>query len=93
MPENIDYEGTEKILSADPCPLNVVLLQEIQRYNNQLDLIRKQLGDLERGIQGLVVMSSDLEDIFDSIYDTKVPKMWGKVSFKRFCQFSFLHSL
>jgi dynein heavy chain len=32
LPELIDYEGTVAILSAnDPSPLNVVLLQEIER--------------------------------------------------------------
>ena len=30
IPENVDYEGTAKILSLDPSPLNVVLLQEVQ---------------------------------------------------------------
>ncbi len=27
VPENIDFENTKKILSVDPSPLNVVLLQ------------------------------------------------------------------
>ena len=30
IPENIDYETTAKILSVDPSPLNVVLLQEVR---------------------------------------------------------------
>lgn len=29
IPENIDYDNTAKILSVDPSPLNVVLLQEV----------------------------------------------------------------
>ena len=29
MPELIDFESTQNILSSDPCPLNVVLLQEV----------------------------------------------------------------
>ncbi len=29
LPEEIDFEGTKKILSVDPSPLNVVLLQEV----------------------------------------------------------------
>lgn len=78
LPENIDYDNTAKLLSVDPNPLNVVLLQEIERYNLLLNLIRKQLSDLERGIQGLVVMSSDLEDIFQAIYDARVPSQWAK---------------
>ncbi|KAG8148041.1 hypothetical protein E2320_022638 [Naja naja] len=40
IPEEIDYEGTCKVLSTDPSPLNVVLLQEIQRYNSLLQIIR-----------------------------------------------------
>lgn len=29
IPENIDFAATAKLLSVDPCPLNVVLLQEV----------------------------------------------------------------
>lgn len=31
IPETIDYEATVKLLSVDPSPLNVVLLQEVKR--------------------------------------------------------------
>ncbi|KAK2185461.1 hypothetical protein NP493_233g02018 [Ridgeia piscesae] len=78
VPENIDYHATARILSVDPSPLNVVLLQEIERYNLLLNLIRKQLSDLERGIQGLVVMSTDLEQVFHCIYEARVPPTWEK---------------
>ncbi|XP_071951094.1 dynein axonemal heavy chain 2-like isoform X2 [Antedon mediterranea] len=78
IPEDIDYEGTAKILKDDPSPLNVVLLQEIQRYNVLLRAIRSSLIDLEKGIKGLVVMSSDLEEIFNCIYDARVPSTWQK---------------
>lgn len=78
LPENIDYEATAKILSVDPSPLNVVLLQEIERYNSLLDQIREQLIALEKGIQGLVVMSTDLEDIFQCIFDARVPLSWER---------------
>lgn len=61
---------------------------QIQRYNQLLNLIRYQLAELDKGIQGLVVMSSDLEDIFASLYDGRVPKPWAKVRFALlFCSF------
>lgn len=47
LPEEVDYDNTVKILSVEPSPLNVVLLQEIQRYNALLVMIRQQLIDLE----------------------------------------------
>ncbi|XP_077117756.1 dynein axonemal heavy chain 2 [Ranitomeya variabilis] len=78
IPQEIDYEGTRKMLSDDPNPLNVVLLQEIQRYNALLNTIRFSLLDLERGIQGLVVMSTELEEIFNCIHDARVPPLWEK---------------
>ncbi|CAG5134524.1 unnamed protein product, partial [Candidula unifasciata] len=78
VPEDMDYDGTAKILSVDPSPLNVVLLQEIQRYNSLLQQIRASLTALERGIQGLVVMTADLEVIFHCIFDGRVPPIWEK---------------
>ncbi|KAK7469837.1 hypothetical protein BaRGS_00036166 [Batillaria attramentaria] len=78
IPENIDYDATAKLLSVDPCPLNVVLLQEIQRYNVLLNEIRRSLVDLEKGIQGLVVMTMELEVVFNSLFEGRVPPSWEK---------------
>uniref|UniRef100_A0A8C4Z8H0 Dynein, axonemal, heavy chain 2 n=1 Tax=Gadus morhua TaxID=8049 RepID=A0A8C4Z8H0_GADMO len=78
LPEAIDYEGTRALLQDDPSPLNVVLLQEIQRYNALLDTIRSSLVELEKGIKGLVVMSSNLEETFNCIHDARVPPLWEK---------------
>uniref|UniRef100_F1ST22 Dynein axonemal heavy chain 2 n=1 Tax=Sus scrofa TaxID=9823 RepID=F1ST22_PIG len=78
IPEMIDYEGTRKLLALDPSPLNVVLLQEIQRYNKLMETILFSLTDLEKGIQGLIVMSTSLEEIFNCIFDAHVPPLWGK---------------
>jgi len=52
---------------------------QILRYNDLLDEIRLQLTALERGIKGFVVMSSDLEEVFQCIYDARVPSSWQKV--------------
>lgn len=35
--------------------------------------------ELEKGIQGLVVMSTELEEIFNCIFDARVPPMWERV--------------
>lgn len=76
IPPNIDYAATAKLLADEPSPLNIVLLQEIARYNKLLDKIRRSLGDLQKGIQGLVVMSSDLEQTFNCIFNGVVPPIW-----------------
>uniref|UniRef100_A0A3Q2Z591 Uncharacterized protein n=1 Tax=Hippocampus comes TaxID=109280 RepID=A0A3Q2Z591_HIPCM len=65
-------------LFLDPSPLDVVLLQEIQRYNALLSMIKSSLVELEKGIKGLVVMSSSLEETFNCMYDARVPPLWEK---------------
>lgn len=57
-----------------------VLHFQIERFNVLLRIIKSSLIDLEKGIKGLVVMSSDLEETFNCIFDAKVPPLWGKVS-------------
>ena len=59
--------------------LQFLIFFQIERYNLLLDLIRKQLTELEKGIQGLVVMSADLEEIFNCVFDARVPEQWMKV--------------
>ncbi|CAJ1086733.1 dynein heavy chain 2%2C axonemal-like [Xyrichtys novacula] len=78
IPALIDFEGTRSLLQDNPSPINVVLLQEIQRYNALLDTIMLSLEELEKGIKGLLVMSSSLEETFNYIYDARVPPLWEK---------------
>uniref|UniRef100_A0A3Q1IX48 Dynein axonemal heavy chain 2 n=1 Tax=Anabas testudineus TaxID=64144 RepID=A0A3Q1IX48_ANATE len=78
IPALVDYEQTRSLLQENPSPLNVVLLQEIHRYNSLLDTIISSLVELEKGIKGLVVMSSNLEETFNCIYDARVPPLWEK---------------
>lgn len=52
---------------------------QIERYNALMIEIRERLVDLEKGIQGLVVMTMELENIFQCIFDGRVPPTWLKV--------------
>ena len=79
LPENIDFAHTYKMVKQDMTPLNVVLLQEISVYNKLLQDMKKSLVDLQNGLKGIVVMSPELEEIFQCIYEGRVPSLWGKV--------------
>ena len=78
IPEPIDLQAAANLLVDDSSALKVVLLQEIDRYNVLLKTIRSSLVDLERGIKGLVVMSSDLDQVFICILEARVPPLWEK---------------
>jgi len=64
-------------LRGDENPLNVVLVQEIQRYNVLLRALRVSLQQLEKGIKGLVVISPELEEVLTALADNKVPAAWS----------------
>jgi len=56
--------------------MNTVLVQELTRFNNLISVIASTLRDIQKAVQGLLLMSLDLEQVFLSIFDGKTPAMW-----------------
>nr|XP_034195945.1 dynein heavy chain 1, axonemal-like [Osmia lignaria] len=55
---------------------NTVLLQEAIRYNGLLHVVKTTLMDLLKALKGLVVMSGQLETLFTSLYNNRIPQIW-----------------
>ncbi|ETV99156.1 hypothetical protein H310_08559 [Aphanomyces invadans] len=77
LPDNYDME-----LAAIRYPvkwnesMNTVLCQELVRFNNLLTVVRLSLKNVRKAIQGLVVMSAELENLSLSLFYGKIPAMW-----------------
>ncbi|XP_051768758.1 dynein axonemal heavy chain 1 [Ctenopharyngodon idella] len=56
--------------------MNTVLVQEVIRYNKLLSVISQSLSDLVKALKGLVVMSSELELMSNSLFINAVPEIW-----------------
>lgn len=63
LPEALDLRSLKHKLKGDENPLNVVLVQEVQRYGVLLKKLRAGLASLELGLRGLVVISEELEAV------------------------------
>eukprot|EP01035_Chromulina_nebulosa_P018881 gene18881-24673_t len=61
--------------------MNTVLLQECIRYNKLIDVMETTLPLLQQALNGLIVMSNELEAIANAIYINQVPKSWVNVAY------------
>ena len=76
--------------------MNTVLRQELIRFNRLTMVVRSTLKNIQKALkvltmlclvqlvlllQGLVVMSSDLENVFGSMITGKVPAVWAAKSY------------
>lgn len=61
--------------------MNTVLTQECIRYNKLIVAFNLTLSDLLKALKGLVVMSSELEEMAHALYSNQVPTLWTAVSY------------
>lgn len=59
-------------------PMNIFLRQEIDRMQKVITLVRSTLTDLNLAIDGTIIMSENLRDALDCMYDARIPARWKK---------------
>uniref|UniRef100_A0A5S6LE06 Protein MCM10 homolog n=1 Tax=Xenopus tropicalis TaxID=8364 RepID=A0A5S6LE06_XENTR len=75
----------EKVMEKYPVvyeeSMNTVLRQELIRFNRLTAVVRSSLINLGKAIKGQVLMSAELENVFNSMLVGKVPSMWASKSY------------
>jgi dynein heavy chain len=61
--------------------MNTVLVQELTRFNGLIGIILSSLKDIQKAVQGLLLMSAALEQAFMEMFNGKTPAMWIKKSY------------
>ncbi|XP_076601065.1 dynein axonemal heavy chain 8-like [Chaetodon auriga] len=63
-------------------PMNIFLRQEVDRMQRIISVVRTSLTDLKLAIDGTIIMSENLRDALDNIFDARVPNLWRKISWE-----------
>lgn len=80
IPEVEDILNIKKRFTADgstPTPTQIVLLQELERWNTLVTVMGTSLIDLARALKGEIGMSDELESIADALFNGFLPAMWA----------------
>lgn len=80
LPEPFDLERVRSSCGPAPTPTQVVLLQELERFNRLLVLMRSSLADLQRALAGEVGMSQALDDVARALFNGAIPPMWRRLA-------------
>lgn len=72
VPELLDKaEGKKELFHANAKgiipSLSTVLLQEMDKFNRLLGVMKRSLADIDLAIQGFIVMSSTLDSMYQKI--------------------------
>jgi len=77
IPEQIDLL-VERKKYGKPTPLQIVLLQELERWNILNSVMMTSLIDLKRALVGEIGMSESLDLLGVSLYNGYLPSMWAR---------------
>jgi dynein heavy chain len=80
LPE--DFNMAELSSDADKKnPFVCVVLQECERMNLLISELRRSLHELQRGINGELTISEQMDKVFHSIETDQVPDTWTKLAY------------
>jgi dynein heavy chain len=79
VPELFDEYNIRKSFDV-PSPTQVVLLQELERYNKLIVKMAASIKDLKRALNGEIGMSADLDILGAAFFNGQVPPSWAKLA-------------
>ncbi|KAM6082368.1 dynein axonemal heavy chain 8 [Chlamydotis macqueenii] len=80
-PDYIPHEVKARLIKMGQLnAMNIFLRQEIDRMQKLITILRSSLNDLKLAIEGSIIMSENLRDILDNMYDARIPQIWKRVS-------------
>ena len=82
LPDAFDMiELEDKLAGEERTPFTSVFLQEIERMNVLLGVMKLSLFELDLGLKGDLTISDAMENLMEALFNEKIPPMWEKKSY------------
>ncbi|KAM6954364.1 dynein axonemal heavy chain 8-like [Aplochiton taeniatus] len=82
-PNYVPHEVKARLLKMGALSsMNIFLRQEVDRMQKIIGVVRNSLRDLKLAIEGTIIMSENLRDALDNMFDARIPNMWKKISWE-----------
>ncbi|KAK0132520.1 Dynein heavy chain 8, axonemal [Merluccius polli] len=82
-PDYVPHEVKARLVKMGALSsMNIFLRQEVDRMQRILSMVRISLVDLKLAIDGTIIMSENLRDVLDNMFDARVPSLWKKISWE-----------
>ncbi|KAI8814786.1 dynein heavy chain and region D6 of dynein motor-domain-containing protein [Cladochytrium replicatum] len=79
IPASFDIGRIYKSIGT-PSPTQVVLLQELERWNNLVERMSHSLRDLAKALKGEIGMSAKLDEVSNAMFNGLLPPMWRSLA-------------
>jgi dynein heavy chain len=76
----LERRNGDGIVDGVITPCQVVLLQELERWNSLVKKMASSLQDLQRALVGEIGMSDELDSLGDSLFNGFIPRMWLRLA-------------
>jgi dynein heavy chain, axonemal len=80
LPPSFEINRIKKSFAMNVTPTLVVLLQELERFNQLVSHIFKTLTLLRKALSGEIGMDSQLDNISSSLFNGRIPDDWRKLA-------------
>lgn len=80
VPEQSDVVVIRKQLPKILSPAQIVLMQELERWNKLVAYMGQSLADLQKAMTGEIGMSDSLEKLGDAIFNGQLPNQWKNMA-------------
>lgn len=80
IPEEFEIWKVRRAFQINLTPTIIVLLQELERFNRLISVMRRTLEQLKKALAGEIGMDAILDNVAYSLFNGQLPAAWRRLA-------------